>query len=127
MNLINEDTHTCDLNLYETIFQNWCLIDELNSMTPDTEFGVTPPNANTSSEAFLPPNDSSKTYNFTGSNLESTLDQGLPTKDLFGHPPKNLFFTGSTSGPELSAPLKESELESNDLHNYRPIPKPRLS
>ena len=59
MNPINEDTHICDPNLYETIFQNWCIIDELNSMTPDTKkFGVTPPNANTSSEAFLPPNDS---------------------------------------------------------------------
>ena len=27
MNLINEDKHICDLNLYETIFQNWWLID----------------------------------------------------------------------------------------------------
>ena len=59
MNPINEDTHFCDLNLYKTIFQNWCLIDEINSMTPDTkDIGVTPPNTNTFSEAFLPPNDS---------------------------------------------------------------------
>ena len=59
MNLINEDTHICDLSLYQTIFQNM-------------EY---------------------QTYNFTGSDLESTSDQGLPIKDLFGHPPKNLFFT----------------------------------
>ena len=34
MNLINEDTHICDPNLYETIFQNVCLIDGLSSITP---------------------------------------------------------------------------------------------
>ena len=34
MNLINEDTHICDLNLYQTIFQNVCLIDRLSSITP---------------------------------------------------------------------------------------------
>ena len=58
MNLINEDTHICDLNLYKTIFQNWCLIDVLHSSTLDTkDFGITPPNADTLSGAFLPPND----------------------------------------------------------------------
>ena len=29
MNLINEDTHFRDLDLYETIFQNWCISDKL--------------------------------------------------------------------------------------------------
>ena len=97
MNPINEDTHICDLNLYETIFQNWCLIDELHSMTPDmNDYGVTPPNVNTSSVAFLPPNHSGgdpKSPLFTGSSLESTPDQGLLETDLFRHIPKILFFT----------------------------------
>ena len=89
MNLINEDTHVCDLNLYKTIFQNWCLIDELNSVTPDTkDFGVPPPNANTSSEAFLPPNDSedeSKNPHSTGSDLRElpAVEIGPPIFSCF--------------------------------------------
>ena len=37
----------------------------------------------------------SKHTHFTGSYLESDLEQGLPEieTDLFRHPPKNLFFT----------------------------------
>ena len=90
MNLINEDTHICDPNLYQTIFQNVCLIDSLSATALDTNnHGVAPPNANHSNGALRP----SKDPSFTDSNLESTLDQGLSTKDLFGHPPKNLFFT----------------------------------
>ena len=70
MNPINEDTHFCDLDLYETIFQNWCIIDEINSMTPDTSnFSVTPPNVNMSSEAFKDCRDNQKTYNLTGRDL----------------------------------------------------------
>ena len=52
MNLINEDTHICDLNLYETIFQNLCLVDSLSATTPDTnDYGVAPPTVITSREA----------------------------------------------------------------------------
>ena len=73
MNLIKEGIHICDLNLYETMFQNWCLIDSLSSMTPDTnDYGVIPPNVNTSSVA-------------------------LPLPNNGGNDPKNLFFTGSVT------------------------------
>ena len=103
MNLINEDTHNCDLNLYETIFQNVCLIDNLSSMTPTHDANAccetsTDPSFTDCKSTHLgdaPSEDNLrgiKTSCFTGSNLESTLDQGLSTKDLFGHPPKNLFF-----------------------------------
>ena len=34
MNPIDEDTHFCDLDLYETIYQSWCIIDNFHSMTP---------------------------------------------------------------------------------------------
>ena len=88
MNLINEDTHICNLNLYKTIFQNWCLIDELNSLTPT-------PDADALSEASKNPsftdNDSThlgdtrsednldepKIHNFTGSYLESTYPKQI--------------------------------------------------
>ena len=104
MNPLNEDTHFCDLNLYETKFQNWCIIDQINSMTPDTkDFGVAPPNADTFSAASTPSKNLSFTGSenstvpeetnnrikftcFTGSNLESTLEQGLPNnKDCRGN------------------------------------------
>ena len=62
MNLVNEDTHICDLNLYETIFQNWCLIDSLSSMTP-------PPDANASSDA-------SKLQLFTDRHLDFNEESG---------------------------------------------------
>ena len=66
MNLINDDTHICGLNLYETIFQNWCITESLNVVTPDTAVDrVTPLNANTSSEASTP----LKKLSFTGSDL----------------------------------------------------------
>ena len=42
MNPINEDTHFCDPNLYETIFQNWCIIESLNSMKPTRKLIVSP-------------------------------------------------------------------------------------
>ena len=52
MNQVNEDTHNCDLNLYETIFQNVCLTDGLSAMTPDTnDYGVAPLSANHSNGA----------------------------------------------------------------------------
>ena len=68
-NLINEDTHFCDLNLYQTIFQNVCLIDSLSARAPDTSnHGVAHSNTITSGEVFLPVTHSEnepKTYNFT--------------------------------------------------------------
>ena len=52
MNPMNEDTHICDLNLYETMFQTWCITESPNMVTPDTAINcVAPPNANTFSEA----------------------------------------------------------------------------
>lgn len=58
MNTIDEDedTHIYGLDLYKTIFQNWCIMESLNSMTPDTSnLSVAPSNADTFSEASRPP------------------------------------------------------------------------
>ena len=96
-NLINEDIHIRDLNLYETIFQNWCLIDKLHAMTPDTnDYGVTPPNVNTSSVAFLPPSDSSTNPNityFTGSHLDFSEASVSPCKSDSEDESKSSHFT----------------------------------
>ena len=100
-----KDTHICDLNLYETIFQNWCFIDELNSMTPDKkDFGVTPPNANTSSEAFPFSNNGEndpKNLSFIGSYLRELSEVKI-------EPPVSTCFTGSN--PNIS---NERDLPSN--------------
>ena len=57
MNPIYEGTHICDRSLYETIFQNWCIIDSLPSMTPA-------PDANAFSDALKEPSftDSNSTH-----------------------------------------------------------------
>ena len=93
MNLINKDTHIYDLDLYETIFQNWCIIDKITSMTPDTpNISVASPNADTSSAAFhLLDNcrDNPKSYNITGSDLREP-----PVVEI--GPPVFAYFTGST-------------------------------
>ena len=77
-------------------------IQQTSMVSPLRSYGVTPPYANTSSVAFLPPNHSE--------------DES-----------KNPFFTGSTSGPELSGQRNKNQMEFSDMNNYRPIPKPRLS
>ena len=80
VNLINEDTHICDLNLYETIFQNVCLIDSLSAMTPDTNnHGVALPTVISHSRTPKKPL-------FTGSNSELSNEKELPSnKDCRPH------------------------------------------
>ena len=81
MNPINEDTHFCDLNLYQTIFQNVCLIDSLSAMTPDANNdGVASPNAITFSETLAP----SKNPSFTGSDLRE-LPAGKIEPPIFSY------------------------------------------
>ena len=44
MNPINEDKNIRDLDFYETIFQNWCIIDKINLVTPVmSNISVAPP------------------------------------------------------------------------------------
>ena len=77
-NTERNDTHICDLDLYETVFQNWCITDQLNLS------GVTSPDANASSKASHNPSFTDSNSTHCGDELSEDILRGAKSYNFTG-------------------------------------------